>query len=99
MTTVPASTRRRCRGPGAVWVSRPCENGPRRSDLIHVSLRTGTRTVTLRVHDDGPGFDPAALPRTRRGMGLATMRERAEEIRSDPCVLAYRDEDGDAACA
>jgi signal transduction histidine kinase len=47
---------------------------------IHVTLRAGTRTVTLRVHDDGPGFDPAALPRTRRGMGLATMRERAEEI-------------------
>jgi signal transduction histidine kinase len=47
---------------------------------IRVTLRTGARTVTLRVHDDGPGFDLAALPRTRRGIGLATMRERAQEI-------------------
>ena len=28
----------------------------------------------------GPGFDPATLPRTRRGIGLVTMRERAQEI-------------------
>jgi len=47
---------------------------------IRVTLRTGARMVTLRVHDDGPGFDLAALPRTRRGIGLATMRERAHEI-------------------
>jgi len=47
---------------------------------IRVTLRSGARSVTLRVHDDGPGFDIEALPRTRRGMGLATMRERAEEI-------------------
>jgi signal transduction histidine kinase len=32
------------------------------------------------VRDDGPGFDPAALPHTRRGIGLVTMRERAQEI-------------------
>lgn len=47
---------------------------------VRVTLRTGAKTVTLRIRDDGPGFDPAALPRTRRGMGLATMRERAHEI-------------------
>ena len=47
---------------------------------IRVTLRAGARTVTLRIHDDGPGFDPAALRRTRRGIGLATMRERAQEI-------------------
>jgi signal transduction histidine kinase len=47
---------------------------------VRVTLRAGMRSVTLRVHDDGPGFDIAALPRTRHGMGLATMRERAEEI-------------------
>jgi signal transduction histidine kinase len=47
---------------------------------IRVTLRTGASTVTLRVHDEGPGFDPAALPQTRRGIGLATMRERAQEI-------------------
>ena len=47
---------------------------------VRVTLRSSARTVTLRVRDDGPGFDPASLPRTRRGMGLATMRERAHEI-------------------
>jgi signal transduction histidine kinase len=47
---------------------------------VRVTLRAGARSVTLRVHDDGPGFNIAALPRTRRGMGLATMRERAQEI-------------------
>jgi len=45
-----------------------------------VTLRAGADAVTLRVRDDGPGFDMASLPHTRRGMGLATMRERAHEI-------------------
>jgi signal transduction histidine kinase len=47
---------------------------------VRVTLRKGAKTVTLRVRDDGPGFDLSALPRTRRGIGLATMRERAHEI-------------------
>ncbi|MGA8415415.1 MAG: GAF domain-containing sensor histidine kinase [Candidatus Dormiibacterota bacterium] len=47
---------------------------------VRVTLRPGTKAVTLRIHDDGPGFDEGALPHTRRGMGLATMRERAHEI-------------------
>jgi signal transduction histidine kinase len=47
---------------------------------MRVTLRAGARVVTLRIRDDGPGFDMAALPKTRRGMGLATMRERAEAI-------------------
>jgi signal transduction histidine kinase len=47
---------------------------------LRVTLRADTKAVTLRIRDDGPGFDPASLPHTRRGMGLATMRERAHEI-------------------
>jgi signal transduction histidine kinase len=47
---------------------------------VRATLRAGPRTVTLRISDDGPGFEPASLPRTRRGMGLTTMRERAHEI-------------------
>lgn len=47
---------------------------------VRVTLRAGTRTLTLRIRDTGPGFDPASLSHTRRGMGLATMRERAREI-------------------
>ncbi len=50
---------------------------------VRVTLRAGARAVTLSIRDDGPGFDPAALPRTRRGMGLATMRERAHGIGAD----------------
>jgi signal transduction histidine kinase len=47
---------------------------------VRVTLRERADGVTLRIRDDGPGFDPASLPHTRRGMGLATMRERAHEI-------------------
>jgi signal transduction histidine kinase len=47
---------------------------------VRVTMRAGAKTVTLRVRDDGPGFDAVALPRTRRGIGLATMRERAHGI-------------------
>jgi signal transduction histidine kinase len=47
---------------------------------LRVTLRADAKAVRLRIRDDGPGFDPAALPRTRRGIGLATMRERAHEI-------------------
>jgi signal transduction histidine kinase len=47
---------------------------------VRVTLRAARKTVTLRIKDNGPGFDIDALPRTRRGMGLATMRERAHEI-------------------
>jgi signal transduction histidine kinase len=47
---------------------------------VRVTLRVAKKTVTLRIRDDGPGFDMTALPRTRRGMGLTTMRERAHEI-------------------
>jgi signal transduction histidine kinase len=53
-------------------------HAPRSS--VRVTLRAGAKAVTLRIEDDGPGFDPAALPHTRRGIGLATMRERAHEI-------------------
>jgi signal transduction histidine kinase len=47
---------------------------------VRVTLRAGAKTVSLRIRDDGPGFDLQALPRTRRGMGLVSMRERAQEI-------------------
>ena len=47
---------------------------------VRVTLRAGAKAVTLRVRDTGPGFDPASLSHTRRGMGLSTMRDRAREI-------------------
>ena len=54
---------------------------------VQVTLeRTGRRDgqgAVLSVRDWGPGFDPAALPRSRRTMGLATMRERAASVRGE----------------
>jgi signal transduction histidine kinase len=51
---------------------------------IRVSLEASQDSeVTLRVRDWGPGFDPDGLSRTRRSMGLATMRERADSIGAD----------------
>ena len=47
---------------------------------VRVTLRAGAHALVLRIRDDGPGFDAESLPHTRRGMGLATMRERAHEI-------------------
>jgi signal transduction histidine kinase len=47
---------------------------------IHLSLDDCPGDVHLSVSDDGPGFDPAALPRTSLSMGLETMRERATSV-------------------
>jgi signal transduction histidine kinase len=48
---------------------------------VQVSLEQDGRDVRLTVRDHGPGFDPRALPRTTRTMGMATMRERAAAVR------------------
>src|SRR5207245_1045942 len=47
---------------------------------VYVSLDQDDREVLLTVRDQGPGFDPQALPRTVRTMGLSTMRERATAV-------------------
>jgi signal transduction histidine kinase len=53
-------------------------NVVRHADAKHceVTLRRGGERLWLGVADDGRGFDEKAL----RGVGLASMRERAEEI-------------------
>ena len=45
---------------------------------VTVSLDYGAEELTLRVADDGAGFDPAAP--AGRGHGLASMRARAERL-------------------
>jgi signal transduction histidine kinase len=45
---------------------------------IHVSLWTETDMLRLRIIDDGVGFDVDAAP--KHGLGLISMRERAESI-------------------
>ncbi len=49
---------------------------------IKVLLEASSSQVQLTVRDDGPGFDPEALPKTHRTMGLATMRERAAALKA-----------------
>lgn len=44
---------------------------------VRLELRTEGRTVVLSIVDDGVGFDP---DRSGRGVGLASMRERAEAL-------------------
>lgn len=45
---------------------------------VQVRLRTEGGVATVRVHDDGRGFDPEAAIRAGRSRGLVGMRERAE---------------------
>lgn len=61
----------------------------------HVHLRIGhaednPRTLVLEVADDGLGFDPSA---TAAGLGLVSMRERAERL-GGQLVVAHRLEGG-----
>ena len=46
---------------------------------VVVTLEGGEQGLTLRVADDGPGFEPAAAA-GRSGLGLASMAERARLI-------------------
>jgi len=51
------------------------------ADLIRLSLHKKDNGVELTVHDNGTGFDLSeaiSLQPSRRGFGLASMRERAE---------------------
>lgn len=51
--------------------------------LIQLSLRFGMTDITLRVQDNGKGFDPDRVPRPSRTgrLGLYGMRERAGLLR------------------
>jgi ligand-binding sensor domain-containing protein len=63
-----------------------------KASLISLELRFEDATVTLRVSDDGRGFDvsdPEAEP--NQHYGLTTMRERAEEIGGHLTVVSTRD--------
>ncbi|HEY7546576.1 MAG TPA: histidine kinase, partial [Blastocatellia bacterium] len=52
-----------------------------RAQNIEVELRFDAESVTLRVRDDGRGFDVETAPSTNEGhFGLTGMRERAKQI-------------------
>ncbi|MGP3921898.1 GAF domain-containing sensor histidine kinase [Streptomyces sp. 8N616] len=44
---------------------------------VEVSLTRGGQGAVLRVEDDGQGFDPSAVRRAGRHLGLVSMRDRA----------------------
>lgn len=46
---------------------------------VTLRLRNGDGTLKLDIQDDGRGFDPLAA----RGLGLVTMRERAQQLGGD----------------
>ena len=51
------------------------------ADCIRVSLHNGDDVLAFTIEDDGKGFDPGALASrgdARRGLGMQSMRERAE---------------------
>ncbi|MDG5803025.1 GAF domain-containing sensor histidine kinase [Streptomyces ossamyceticus] len=57
-------------------------NALRHSDAEHVDValeRRGTGAV-LRITDDGTGFDPQAIRRAGRHLGLVSMRDRASGV-------------------
>ena len=47
---------------------------------VHVSLHEREGALVLTVADDGSGFTEGTAPRTHGGLGLTTMRDRAEEV-------------------
>ncbi|WP_330969770.1 sensor histidine kinase, partial [Lysobacter sp. A3-1-A15] len=52
------------------------------ADRVVLRLRSSSDGLQLDVHDDGRGFDPQAA----RGLGLVTMRERAQQLGGDVWV-------------
>jgi signal transduction histidine kinase len=56
-------------------------NAVRHSHASQITISvTGPNPRTLRVCDNGIGFDPAEAAASRRGFGLVGMRERAESL-------------------
>jgi len=53
---------------------------------VHLSLRREGKSLVMRVSDNGPGFDPRAVARTNRGLGLSTMLDRAAAIGAEFAV-------------
>jgi signal transduction histidine kinase len=55
-----------------------------RASQVRIELRGESGRLTLSVHDDGRGFDPATVE--SRQMGLGIMRERSQAVGAHLCV-------------
>ncbi|MGE3507951.1 MAG: two-component regulator propeller domain-containing protein [Vicinamibacterales bacterium] len=53
-----------------------------RADHVQVEIEFGDETLSLRVHDNGQGFEPARVAASHANghYGLTSMRERAEQV-------------------
>ncbi len=58
-----------------------------RATQVRVAIERSAHEVTLRIDDDGIGFDPAA-PRRQHSMGLAGQRERAQLLKGTVSVAS-----------
>jgi signal transduction histidine kinase len=54
---------------------------------VTVRIRINDQHAELEIVDDGQGFDPKAIT-DQGGMGLITMRERAERLGSTLTILS-----------
>ena len=54
---------------------------------VTVRIKTGGNCLALEVEDDGKGFDPVAVG-DRGGLGLVSMRERAEQLGGSLSVIS-----------
>jgi signal transduction histidine kinase len=65
-----------------LWIVREAvTNAARHGRARDVTIEVrGGRPVSVRVRDDGSGFDPEMASHQRGGFGLTSMRERAEAI-------------------
>lgn len=57
-----------------------------RAENIRVAFTRVNGTLTIQMHDDGQGFDPAATARTTGHFGLAIMRERAASFGGEMAI-------------
>lgn len=56
-----------------------------RASLITLTLQSDPQQVSITIRDDGQGFDPASAS---GGMGLTTMRERAEGLGGNITIVS-----------
>jgi signal transduction histidine kinase len=65
-------------------------NAIRHGSARHISVRMagGSRHPALTIADDGSGFDVAAALRAGKGLGLTSMRERAEMLGGHLSVIS-----------
>jgi signal transduction histidine kinase len=89
LETLPASWPMEARRQAFLFFKEALANVVRHSGATRVELAASVsgKTLTLEVKDDGAGFEPAAA---RRGIGLASMHERARALKGECAIDSAR---------